>query len=556
LALLGGMLAAACSPVPPKTDAPLAATVVPVPVEQDLMLKLLAANFALRNGDHATAAARFREAAQLTTDPEVAGEAARVAVAVKDWPVAQHAVERWRALAPGAVGVDQVSAWIAFGTDHPDRAFEALAAILARGIEDGWRLVGQVLVTAGEPAVAAKVLARLATPERLGAQESIWIAASQLAYKLEDAAQAERLAQSAVERFHGAEAYAWQARLAVGRGDKQAARAAYLAALGRDPGSVRLRTGYAALLADMGDNAAAAAALAHGQQDDVTYQARAAYAARARDKAVIAKLYRELEADKSPRSGTRLFLLGQVAELAGHNERALSWYRQVPDDDEHWFDAQTRQAVVLDLEGRLDEAIDFLHALQAQTGEDAEQSGNAYLLEADLLTRHERRRDALVAYTRGLDILADDERLLYARALLEVDLDDIAAAERDLRRLIELKPGNADALNALGYTLADRTPRKAEALALIEEALKLKPDEPAIIDSMGWVQYRLGNLDAAIASLRRAFARQPDAEIAAHLGEVLWVKGERDEARRVWEQGRKQDAKNKPLLDTIRRLTT
>jgi Flp pilus assembly protein TadD len=135
-------------------------------------------------------------------------------------------------------------------------------------------------------------------------------------------------------------------------------------------------------------------------------------------------------------------------------------------------------------------------------------------------------------------------------------LDHIDASVRDLRRLLALQPGNADALNALGYTLADRTKDQAEALTLIEKALTLKPDEPAIIDSLGWVQYRLGHLKEAVDRLRTAYAKQPDPEIAAHLGEVLWVSGDKDEARKIWAQGQKKDAKNKVLLETIKRLTS
>ena len=127
---------------------------------------------------------------------------------------------------------------------------------------------------------------------------------------------------------------------------------------------------------------------------------------------------------------------------------------------------------------------------------------------------------------------------------------------RDLRRVLELKPNDADAMNALGYTLADRTDKKDEALLLIQRAMALKPGEPAIIDSMGWVQYRLGNLDQELTQLKQAYLKQPDAEIAAHLGEVLWAAGQKDEARKVWEQGRKKDAANKVLLDTIKRLSS
>jgi len=175
-------------------------------------------------------------------------------------------------------------------------------------------------------------------------------------------------------------------------------------------------------------------------------------------------------------------------------------------------------------------------------------------MEAEILGRHQRDEDAVAVYDRGLQVLPDDPRLLYARALLNDDLNHVDAAVRDLRRLLEQQPGNADALNALGYTLADRTKDQAEALALIEKALAIKPDEPAIIDSMGWVQYRLGHLKQAVGHLRAAYAKQPDPEIAAHLGEVLWVSGDKDEARKIWAQGRKKDAKNKVLLETMKRL--
>ena len=174
-------------------------------------------------------------------------------------------------------------------------------------------------------------------------------------------------------------------------------------------------------------------------------------------------------------------------------------------------------------------------------------------MEADCFAQVAKTGAAAV-YTRGLDQLPGDPRLLYARAMLAIELDDLAGAEKDLMRVIEDDPENADALNALGYTLADRTPRINEAVVLIEKALKLKPDEAAIIDSFGWAQYRLGHLDDAVAHLRKAYAKSPDTEIAAHLGEVLWVKGERDEARRIWEQGRAKDPENKVLGEAMRRL--
>ncbi|MEP6511902.1 MAG: tetratricopeptide repeat protein [Dokdonella sp.] len=535
--------------------------VAPVAAGNDVLLKLLAAQFALQRNDLRAGAKGFTEAADLSTDATLADEATRLALAIKDWPLARHALTRWQQLAPKDPGVVQSRAWLALGEKRPDDAYVDLDAMAVRGDDQAWRSIAQTLLSADDKSAASHVLERLATPAHLAAKEANWIAISQLAFKLGDKALAQRLSDTAVARFHGVDAYAWSARLAIERGDKVVARATYVEALQRDPKSLRLRSGYAALLADSGDNAAAARALGLGPQNDITYAARAAYAARADDKAALHALYRELDADRdSVRSDKRLYLLGQVAELIDKNEDALAWYRAVSEQGEHWFDAQLREAVVLDQTGRTSEALNFLHALQIHSADDSEQLGSAYLLEADMLSRKDRPRDALATYTRALDISPDDLRLLYARALLAIDQGDSAAGERDLRRVIELQPDNAEALNALGYTLADRShvgdPQQHAALDFIQRALKLKPDEPAIIDSMGWVRYRMGDLDASLKDLRRAYAKQPDADIAAHLGEVLWVKGEHDEARRIWDQGRKKDEKNKALLEAIKRLTT
>lgn len=554
---------AACAPLPQKTPATGVATAPAVAAaapENDLMLKLLAAQFALQADDLAAGAQGYAEAAELSDDPAVAEEATRLALAVRQWPLAKRALARWQRLAPKEPGIVQSRAALALGEQRGDDAYTDLAALAARGDDQSWRLVAQALLNAPDKTAAAKLLDRLATPEHLGAKETNWIAMSQLAFKLGDKAMAQRLADRAVSTFRGSESYAWSARLALDRGDKAGAREQYAEALKRDPDSLRLRGGYAALLADAGDNAAAARALERGPQNDTTYAARAAYAARAEDKSALARLYRQMQADRGERSGERSYLLGQVGEMLERRAEALDWYREVGDDQEHWFDARIREAVLLDQLGREAEAMDFLHQLQAQTGEDSEQLSSAYLLEAELLVRRQRPRDALAVYERALGVLPDDTRLLYARALLAVEQGEQEAAERDLRRVVELKPDDAEAMNALGYTLVDGSPRGgpklSEARELIRRAIELKPNEPAIIDSLGWLHYRLGDLDASLKQLRRAYEKQPEADIAAHLGEVLWAKGERDEARRIWEEGRRKDPKNKVLLETIKRLTS
>jgi tetratricopeptide (TPR) repeat protein len=163
-------------------------------------------------------------------------------------------------------------------------------------------------------------------------------------------------------------------------------------------------------------------------------------------------------------------------------------------------------------------------------------------------------KGAYAILTAALERQADSVDLLYDVAMVAEKLDRIDEVEARLKRLIELKPDNAQALNALGYTLVDRTPRTAEGLKLIERALQIAPDDPFILDSMGWANYRMGRLDDSEKFLRRAFGDQADPEIAAHLGEVLWAKGERERANELWQSQLKSSPDNPVLIETMRRL--
>lgn len=531
-------------------------SVSPVPPERDLPLKLIAAEYALQKNDLEAAAQGYAEAAELSPNPAIAEQATRLALAIRQWPLAKKALLRWRTLDPDSTGVLPASAWIALSEGRVEQVFTELASMVETDSESGWRSVAQVLIGAEDKDQATALLARLATPERLGNLDKNWIAMSQLAFKLGDKALANRLSNEALARFKSADDYAWSAQLAMDAGDKALARQRYGEALKLDPESLALRTGYAALIAESGDYAGASRALSRGKQTDVVYGARAAYAARSADKALLLALYQEIEADGSERSGKRLFLLGQIAELLEKNAAAARWYRLVPEDDENWLDAGMRVVVLSDRQGDAKAAQLKIDELRLAVGTDTRETVDLYLLEADLLIRNSRQRDAIAVYSRGLDLLPGESRLLYARAMLLIELDDIDAGEQDLRSVLAEDPDSADALNALGYTLADRTDRFVEANELIEKALRIKPDEPAIIDSYGWAQYRLGNLDEAVRLLRKAYAKQPDGEVAAHLGEVLWVRGDRDEARRIWAEGREKDADNKVLIETMKRLAS
>ncbi|HET9485402.1 MAG TPA: tetratricopeptide repeat protein [Xanthomonadales bacterium] len=522
-------------------------------VERDVNAALLAGEFAWQDGRAASAAKHYVRAAQLSDDAKIAAHATRVALAAKEWELARTAVVRWKALDAAAPGIRQADAAIALLTGDFSGAEKSLLDFLDGG-EEGRRLAAQVLIGSSDTEASVAAVEKLSARRELPGGADSLILLSQVAQQLKRDVLATALAEQAVVRYpDAAPAWTWRGHIKLRAKDNAAARADFERAVALDPKNRELKLTYAAVLNELGDAAGAARSLESLAPDDEVLAARAAYAARAEDPKLMAASYDALAALPEPHPPARLELLGQMAELAKRREDALRWYREVP-RGEHYLDAQMRIAVLLDEGGARDEALAHLEALRAAGIDDDQKLAESFLLEAELRIRAEQRELAIEAYDRGLKSLPDERRLLYGRALAFEQLDRVPEAERDLRRVLELDPEDPDALNALGYTLADRTDKHDEAYALIGKALKLKPDEPAIIDSMGWVEYRRGNRAAALEHLRRAYELQPDAEIAAHLGEVLWVEGRRAEARKVWAEGRRKDAKNRALERTIKRL--
>src|SRR5690606_25724967 len=286
-----------------------------------------------------------------------------------------------------------------------------------------------------------------------------------------------------------------------------------------------LRMAVAGEYEALGDLATAASVLAEGPQDDRSYRVRASLLAGADDREGLAALYAELQGSTGSRPDPdRRLLLGQVAEFLERHEDALRWYRSVPGGPERW-PARLRAASVVHALGRTGEAYAALQDLQADAEAPDAVRRDAYLVEAELRQAAGDAAGELDALAKGLAAFPDDPALLYARGLAWERRDDIARAEADFRRILVAEPDNVATLNALGYTLADRTTRYREALELIDRARVAEPDNPAIIDSYGWVLYRLGRIEEALVQLRRAYSMQKDPEIAAHLAELLWFHG-------------------------------
>jgi Flp pilus assembly protein TadD len=245
-----------------------------------------------------------------------------------------------------------------------------------------------------------------------------------------------------------------------------------------------------------------------------------------------------------------MLLLAQLATDQGDYAAALRWLKPLEGQTQR-LDIQARRALVLARQGKVDQARALIRAVPESRPADALYKS---LAEAQLLRTLERWKDARALLMQVLEQHPQDTDLLYELAMVLERMGRHDEMERHLRRIIELRPDHPHAHNALGYSLADRGIRLEEAYRLIERALALSPGDPYITDSLAWVVFRQGQAGRAAELLRQAYAARPDTEIGAHLGEVLWTLGQRDEARRIWRESRDRDARNKVLRDTLARL--
>ena len=245
------------------------------------------------------------------------------------------------------------------------------------------------------------------------------------------------------------------------------------------------------------------------------------------------------------------YYLGQVEEQAENTIQAIGYYQSV-EQGNYFFPALARASQLQAELGELDNALANIRQLRDTNPDQAERF---WLLEVNLLLDQEREQQALEAANLALESYPENIEIRYARAMLQDSMGNTGPAITDLRAIIEAQPENAVALNALGYILTVRTDQLDEARAHIEKALSLDPENPAILDSMGWVLFRQGDNQGALEYLSRAWATYPDPEVAAHYGEVLWVTGNEEQARVVWDEALDEDPNHDILNETIERLT-
>ncbi|WP_282247172.1 tetratricopeptide repeat protein [Stenotrophomonas sp. PS02300] len=510
---------------------------------------VMAGEFALQAGKLPEAARWYLEAAEAGRDDAgLAERATRIAMLADDDKRATRALALWEKRAPRSLAMRSAAAALDLRKGDVKGARTELATLLRDPDPRGWKFALAALVGGGrDPAAAADVLGRLVDDNAIPNQLEPWQEFGRLAMRMDRPELARRMVDEVVRRFPGEPRVALlNASLMFQAGKTDEALAALRSVEPRTADDPELRNAVAIAYDAMGDAKSAERVLAVGPQNVQTWGMRASLLAKQKDDVALLALYTDLSKQATKPDPAQRLLLGKIAEYLKRHAEAVDWYLSVPGGEER-AEARLRAASAQYELGQTDKAFAGVHAIQSDAMIDDEARRDAYLLEAELRQRGDDLPGELDALARGLAAYPDENALLYARALAWERRDDVPRAEADLRKILVTEPENVAALNALGYTLADRTPRYQEALELIDRARVAEPDNAAIVDSYGWVLYRLGRNEEALVQLRRAWTLAKDPEIAAHVGEVLWVLGRKDEARRFFDEARKLDPENRAL---------
>ncbi|MEN8762522.1 MAG: tetratricopeptide repeat protein [Thiogranum sp.] len=554
-----GKAISAPAPVEPETGDPKV-SVPPVSEPEQLtpslLYGMLLGEIAGQRGQLDVSGASYLEAARQSNDPRVAERALKISVYAKKQQLALQAARRWVELAPSNIEARQSLAVLALRTGNQQEALEQFDYLLKRSKAEGsdpYQSLLALLAREPEQDRALKVMEQLVAlrPQDPGAH----FAYARLAVHAKNQPLAEQEVERSLQlRPDWTQALILQAQINLDKGQGELARQQLYAALQRKPKDADLRLAYARLLVDLDDFDAARAeyrTLLKQRPDDGQIIYSLALLALEANQLKEAQEFFEKLVKLDYQTQQAYYYLGAIAEEQNNRSRALKWYQKVEQGD-HWIEVQIRIAR-LEVQGDdVDAARERLRKLRL--GHPA-QAQRLFLVEGDILIQLERFQEAYNLYSQYLETQPDDTEILYARALAAEKLDRLDAAERDFRKVLQQDPENTRTLNALGYTLADRTDRYQEALVYVQKAFAQTPDDPAVIDSMGWVLYRLGRLQEAREYLQKAYDMTGDGEIGAHLGEVMWTMGDKDAARAVWDKARKDAPGNAVLEETLKRFS-
>ncbi|HEU5176222.1 MAG TPA: tetratricopeptide repeat protein [Burkholderiales bacterium] len=551
--LAAAALSVACTLAAAQPAVPPAAP--PADLSEQTLYEFMLGEIAVQRGDFELAAKTYLDLARRTGDARVARRAVEVANQGQLNELALQAARAWYEIEPSSAHALQVLGAMLVAAKRVDEAGPVLEKLLtAEGVnrENAFMQLNRLLAGNADKMTNLRVIRGLAAkyPQLPQAHFAVGQAA---AIAGEDAAAVRAARQALALRPDWELAAMLEAQVLQKKSPAEAAKSLG-AFVEKNPNAREARLNYARVLVldkrlPEARKQFEAVANANPQNPDVIY-AVGLLAFQLKDyKAAEGYMKRVLGLNYRDPDGVR-YLLGQIAEEQKQWPQAIQYYDAIKNSD-HELPARMRTANAIAKQGKVDEALAYLRRV---AGEHPEDEPQLIVAEAQILRDAQRHDDAFKVLSQALDKQPDQPDLLYDLALTAEKLERYDLLETHLRKLIQVKPDHAHAYNALGYSFAERNIRLAEARKLIEKALEISPDDYFIIDSLGWVLYREGDLKGAARELRRAYGGRPDAEIGAHLGEVLWLLGEREEARRVWDESLKAGPDNETLQKTIKRL--
>jgi Flp pilus assembly protein TadD len=545
----------------------------PVPADRSaldapLFYQLLIGELELRDGRAGNAYQVLLDAARRTRDPALFARAVEVAVQARAGDQALAAAQAWRDMLPQSVEAARTQLQLAAALNRLDALADPLAAVL-RTAPDADRAgliasLPRLFVRATDRKQVAELLDKLLAPYLSQPQTrgAVLVATGRAWLQADEKKRALALAQEAQAGDAAATGPALLALELLPDALAEALVGRYIAQPGAEP-AVRLAYARALTQAQRYTDALrelealtqqqptlAAAWLMMGALRVEVRQSAAGEAALQRYLALRETQGNRTE-DEDDDPVQAWMLLAEAAEQRGDLQAADAWLARIG-SGEQALEVQSRRATLMAKQGQVDGARELIRRTPERRPEDARAK---LVAEAQMLRQVKRWGDAHAVLASAEQRFPDDADLIYELAMMAEKLGRLDEMEQQLRRVMTLKPTQQHAYNALGYSLADRNLRLAEARTLIQRAIELAPPgDPFITDSLGWVEYRLGNRAEALRLLKQAYATRPDTEIAAHLGEVLWAAGEQDEARRIWREARERDAANEVLTETLARL--
>jgi tetratricopeptide (TPR) repeat protein len=521
----------------------------------EFVYKYLLGEIAGQRGDLSLASQLFLDLAKKTRDPRLAERAAKVAAYARHQKIALEAATLWAELDPISLEAQQASSQMLISTGDVKSALPHIKNLLAK--EDmrvtTFLYINELLGNQTNKKETLAIIKDLAAPypelaeAHFAVAQAAWFAEESIIAK-------EEIAAASKLRPDWEVAAQMQGQI-LAKDTPDDAITFYKHFLNKNPGANNVRMDYAKLLVSLKRYLEAKPEfikLTEAEKDNPDTNAVVGLLSLEANELDMAEKYLQQALNNKFKDPEQLYIyLGITAERNKNDTKALEWYYQVAKDNRHYLEARLAAASVFARTESTDAAINSLNELNELT---SAQQITVVQAQASLLAQENRHEEAFTLIETIINTVPNTPQLIYDYAMAAERIGKLDLMEKELRKVIQLQPDFSAAYNALGYSLADRNIQLNEAKTLIEMALKLAPNDHYILDSLGWVEYRLGNYDVAVDYLRKAHNIQQDPEISAHLGEVLWKQGLQEEAEKVWSDALKQFPENSILVSTAKKF--